>query len=516
MLRAFRNLGRAIGLARTLACFDALFVLDRLQLPVPRSMVALVTGRPGSAGKGLRPGQRLAAALQAMGPSFVKLGQSLSTRADLVGTELAADLAELRDRMAPFPAAEARRVIAEQLDQSIEEAFATFEDVPVAAASIAQVHFATLPGGIEVAVKVLRPGIEDLFARDLDLFEWLAEMLEMLRPDLHRLRPTEVVRTIRAAVDAELDLRMEAAAATEMAEFFAGDPTFQVADVDWRLTQRRVMTAARVHGTPVGDPAALLAAGHNPERIVRNLIAAFMKQAFVFGFFHADLHHGNLFVDQDDNLIAVDFGITGRLNPETRAYVAEMLLGMLTGDFRRAADAHFRAGYVPRTQSMDTFAQALRSIASPVLDRPAREISIARLLGQMFEVTETFAMRTQPQLLLLQKTLVVVEGLCREVAPDADLWAIARDCLRESSNLPRAAVIAREAVESSMAALRRIPDLMQKAELAAGTFTPDGLKLHPDSEAALTRRKRGTSPRQLIIYAVVVVIALVFFLRMYR
>lgn len=156
-----------------------------------------------------------------MGPSFVKLGQSSPTRADLVGTELAADLAELRDRMAPFPAAEARRVIAEQLDQSIEEAFATFEDVPVAAASIAQVHFATLPGGIEVAVKVLRPGIEDLFARDLDLFEWLAEMLEMLRPDLHRLRPTEVVRTIRAAVDAELDLRMEAAAATEMAEFFA-------------------------------------------------------------------------------------------------------------------------------------------------------------------------------------------------------------------------------------------------------------------------------------------------------
>ena len=432
----------------------------------------------------------------------------------MVGEELAADLAMLRDRMAPFPAAEARRAIAAQLDD--DTPFATFEDEPAAAASIAQVHFATLDDGSEVAVKVLRPEIEERFARDLDLFRWVAERLEAARPELRRLEPRRVVQTFRSTVDAEMDLRLEAAAASEMAENFAGDPTFQVPEIDWRHTQRRVLTLARVSGIPITDRSALLAAGRDPDTIVRNLLTAFLKQAFRDGFFHADLHHGNLFVDEDNNVIAVDFGIMGRLDRAERRYVAEMLLAFLIGDYRRAAEVHFEAGYVRRDHSVDAFAQACRSIAKPIFERPPAEVSVAKLLAQLFRITETFDMRTQPQLLLLQKTMVVVEGLCRGLAPEADLWGTARSFLQEwaPAHIGPAAQ-AQDAVENLAAAARRIPGLVEKAELAAGAFTAEGLRVLPPMpemhprELAQPREGKRDVPVSTIMSGVIGVLLLV-------
>ena len=482
---ALRNLGRGIAVTRILGRHDATFVLDHLGLPAAaRLALMVVAGRPSKASRGLRAGERLAAAAQEMGPSFIKMGQALSTRPDLVGDEIARDLGALRDRVPPFSGEEAREAIAEQLGEEPAAVFAAFDDVPVAAASIAQVHYATLAGGGEVAVKVLRPGVEAEFKRDLDLFQWIAETAERLRPDLRRLAPVAVVRTLRATVDAEMDLRLEAAAASELQENFEDDGTFRVPDIEWRYAQRRVMMSKRVDGVPIGDRAGLIAAGRDPDAVVRNVLTAFLKQAFQHGFFHADLHHGNLFVDEDNRVIAVDFGIMGRLDRKQRLYVAEMLLAFLSGDYRRAAEVHFEAGYIRRDKSVDAFAQACRSIAKPVFDRPPNEVSMGRLLAQLFRVTESFDMRIQPQLLLLQKTMVVVEGLCRELAPDTDLWGIAREVLEgwASKNLGPAAK-ATAVAEEFVGAARRLPQLVEKAELAVGVLADQGVRIHPDAQA---------------------------------
>jgi ubiquinone biosynthesis protein len=482
---ALRNLGRGIAVTRILGRNDASFVLDHLGLPAAaRLALRVVAGRPSRDSRGLRAGERLAAAAQEMGPSFIKMGQALSTRPDLAGDEIARDLGALRDRVPPFSGEEARRAIAEQLGEDPAAVFSAFDDEPVAAASIAQVHYATLADGEAVAVKVLRPGIEAEFNRDLDLFQWIAETAERLRPDIRRLEPLQVVRMLRATVDAEMDLRLEAAAASELQDNFEDDPTFRVPDVEWRYTQRRVMTSQRVDGVPLGDRAGLLAAGRDPEAVVRNVLTAFLKQAFFHGFFHADLHHGNLFVDEDNQVIAVDFGIMGRLDRAQRLYVAEMLLAFLSGDYRRAAEVHFEAGYIRRDKSVDAFAQACRSIAKPVFDRPPNEVSVGRLLAQLFRVTESFDMRTQPQLLLLQKTMVVVEGLCRELAPDTNLWGIAREVLEDwaAANLGPAAK-ATAVAEEFVGMVRRLPHLVEKAELAASAFTEQGVRIHPEAQA---------------------------------
>jgi len=481
LIRALRNLGRAFRIVRILGRHGATFALEQLSLPGLVSWAfTLVAGQPTKNITGLRHGQRLAEAAQALGPSFIKMGQALSTRPDLVGDDVADDLAQLRDRLPPFPGAEARAVIEEQLDAEMAEVFATFDDTPIAAASIAQVHSATLPDGKEVAVKVLRPGIEELFKRDTDFFFWVAETVEMLRPDLRRLEPVSVVRTFRATVDAEMDLRLEAAAASELGDSFEDDPTFLVPDIDWQRTQRRVMTAERVRGVPMGDRELLLAAGRDPEVIVRNVLTAFLNQAFRDGFFHADLHHGNLFVAENNAVVAVDFGIMGRLDKASRRFVAELLLAFLAGDYHRAAEIHFEAGYVPRDKSIDEFAQACRSIGKPLFERSVDEISIAKLLARLFEVTASFEMRTQPQLLLLQKTMMVVEGLCRGIAPGADIWGIAREVLGgwAKVNLGMQAQ-ATEAVEKFAGAVRRFPQLVEKVEVAAGTIVEKGITIHP-------------------------------------
>ena len=482
MIRSLRNLNRLLTIARVLARHDA---LDAVDLPLAQAAAkALRLGRaPTHCG---RPGQRLAAALVELGPTFIKLGQALSTRADLLGDEMAADLSELQDRLAPFPAAQARAIIEEELDAPIDEVFESFDDQAVAAASIAQVHFAVTKDGREVAVKVLRPGVETAFKRDIDLLRWLAEWAELTQPKLRRLRLVESVDTFEESIHLEMDLRFEAAAAAELAENFAGDESFRVPAIDWSRTAKRVLTLERVSGIPVDETDRMVEAGLSLDDILKKAAEAFFNMVFRDGFFHADMHPGNLFVDHDGNLVAVDFGIMGRVDLATRRHLGQMLIGFLTGDYRRAAEVHFEAGWVPADKNVDTFTQACRSIAEPIMGKPLHEISIAKLLGQLFKITEQFAMQTQPQLLMLQKSMLVAEGVGRTLDPRINMWELARPLIESwmMQNLgPQARV--KETVTNAVATLERLPRMLAETEKAYASMMNGGLRLHPDTVAAM-------------------------------
>ena len=511
VLQTIRNARRLISLGRTLARHDALFPLERLALPPWTIWIAQRLSRKRATG---RPGERLAAALQEMGPSFIKFGQSLSTRPDLIGEDVADDLGQLRDRLPPFAAKIARQTIEKSFDQSLKSLFAHFDQRATAAASIAQVHQAVTADGGDVMVKVLRPGIEDQFRCDIEFFAWIARVLEWLQPEFRRLRAIDVVGTFAATVAIEMDLRLEGAAASEMAENFIADTTFQVPDVDWDRTDRRVLTATRLEGIPIDDRDAIIAAGRNPEAIVRNLLRAFFNQVFRDGFFHADLHPGNIFVDDDNNILAVDFGIMGRLSKADRRYVAELLLAFLVGDYRRAAEIHFEAGYVPQTQSVDAFAQACRSIGEPVLGRGTNDLSIGRLLAQLFQITQTFDMQTQPQLLLLQKTLVVIEGVARSLDPNGNLWQMAEPLLEghvRDQIGPKAQL--RDGLDQAGNLARRLPGLVEKAEAVAALVSSEGLRLHPESARAIAAeqaRKRRPWQIAAIVSAAALFLLLIF------
>ena len=431
-----------------------------------------------------RPGRRLAAAFEELGPSFIKLGQLLSTRADFFGEEITLDLASLQDRLPPFPGAEARALIEAEFGSPLDRLFASFDEMATAAASIAQVHFARTTDGREVAVKVLRPGIAAAFARDLDLFLWLAGWSERLQPGLRRLKPVEVVLTLAEVVRIEMDLRLEAAAAAELGENFAGDPSLRVPRVDWLRTGRTVLTIERINGVRIDDRAAILAAGHRIEDVLRKAATAFFSQVFRDGFFHADLHPGNMFVDADGAIAVVDFGIMGRLDRATRFYLADMLLGFLSGDYRRVAEVHFAAGYVPPGRSVDAFTQACRSIGEPILGKPLQEISIARLFAQLFEITERFEMETQPQLLLLQKTMVVIEGVGRRLDPEINIWSLARPLIEEwmrDNRGPEARL--RLGLETLADLAERVPRLVRSLETLVTDWSREGVILHAESLA---------------------------------
>ena len=483
LLRSIRNLARLVRICLILARHDALFPLAAVPAAAPFLRFSRFFARRGGSSE-QRPGQRLAAAFNALGPSFVKLGQLLSTRADLLGDEMAIDLASLQDRLPPFPGSQARALIEAEFACPIDSLFTSFDDMAVAAASIAQVHFARTADGQDVAVKILRPGIAEAFARDLDLFLWLAGLGERLQPALRRLRPVEVVRTLAEVVRIEMDLRMEAAAAAELAENFSGDPNFHVPRVDWLRTGRTVLTLEWINGVRIDDRAALLAAGHHIEELLAKAAAAFFNQVFRDGFFHADLHPGNMFVDREGAIVVVDFGIMGRLDRPTRFYLADMLIGFLSGDYRRVAEIHFAAGYVPPRRSVDAFTQACRSIGQPILGKPLQEISVARLLAQLFEITEQFEMETQPQLLLLQKTMVVIEGVGRRLDPAINIWALARPLIegwmRENRG-PEARV--RLGMETLADLIERVPRLVRSLETLVTAWSREGVILHAESWA---------------------------------
>jgi ubiquinone biosynthesis protein len=465
MLRALRNSWRLLRVALSFARHDALFPLETLGIaPALIAWARLFALRRDSR----RPGERLAAALQEMGPSFIKLGQALSTRADLLSEEVAADLARLQDHLPAFPGALARRTIELELGRPVEAIYASFDDVPIAAASIAQVHFATTTDGRAVAVKILRPGIEAAFARDLDLFYWMAELVERTQPRFRRLRPVESVKAFADVVRVEMDLRMEAAAAQELGENFRDDPSYRTPEIDWDRTAQRVMTQERVDGIPIGDREAIVAAGHDPDLVMKKCAEAFFYQVFRDGFFHADMHGGNAFVDRQGQIVPVDFGIMGRVDPDTRGHLAELLVAFLRRDYRAVAEVQFRAGYVPADQSLEMFAQACRSIGEPIFGKPSHQISIARLLAHLLRVTEQFEMTVQPQLLLLQKTMLMAEGMGTKLNPKVNIWELARplieDWMRDHFG-PRA-TLARVA-EDLAHGLRRLPRLIDSLHLVA-------------------------------------------------
>ena len=462
---------------------------------------------------------RLAAALTRLGPSYVKLGQFLATRPDIVGKEIARDLETLQDRMPPFPQAEAEAAVAEGLGKPVAELFECFGPA-IAAASIAQVHRAEVGSATgatrTVAVKVLRPHIEQRFQQDLDSFLYAARFGERRSAEARRLRLVPVVETLARSVAMEMDLRLEAAAFSELAENCKDNPDFRVPAVDWERTARRVLTIEWVEGIPLSDRAGLVAAGHDPVRLARVLIQSFLRQAIGDGFFHADLHPGNLFVDADGRLVAVDCGIMGRLGPKERKFLAEILFGFITRDWRRTAEIHFEAGYVPAHHSIEDFAQAIRAIGEPIHDRRADEISMAKLLTLLFEVTAIFDMRTRPELLLLQKTMVVAEGVARSLDPRLDMWSTAEPVVREWIERHLGPVGRIEDAAQELGSLGRLiggaPALLSRA---AGTMerldeqTRDGLVLSPETVEAIgraeARRWRWTTAALWLIAALIAV-----------
>lgn len=409
---------------RTLAAYDALMTPEQIrQLPwaarLGLSIAKFGTGKPEKGDE-----MAVAAALSSLGPSYIKLGQFLSTRPDLVGPRRAFELKSLQDRLPPFPTATAEDIIRDNLGAPVDVLFTEFGP-PVAAASIAQVHKARAPDGCEVAVKVLRPGVGKRFAADLGSFYFAARLMERFSAEGRRLRPVAAVNMLEQSMKQELDLRMEAAALSEMAQNTLGDPGFRVPKVDWERTSRDVLTTEWIDGTPIADVDALRAQGFDLVKLGDTVIQSFLRHAIRDGFFHADMHQGNLFVDRTGNLVAVDFGIVGRLGPKESMFLAEILYGFITRDYLRVSEVHFEAGYVPRHHDPAVFAQAIRSIGEPIMDRPASQISMARLLTQLFEITAQFDMQAQPQLLLLQKTMVVVEGVARTLNPNLNMWVTA-------------------------------------------------------------------------------------------
>jgi len=420
----------------------------------------------------------------------VKLGQSLATRADLIGDQASEDLTQLQDRLAPFDWETARQTVEHELGAPVERLFARFDDTPIAAASIAQVHRAHTTDGREVAVKILRPGIEEALTRDLDLFSWIAETLQRLLPWTHRFKPIDTVRVFRETVEVEIDLRLEAAAAVELAENFAGDSVFAVANVDWERTTRRVFTSQWIDGFRIDDSDALAAAGLDPTELLTHSAGVFFNQVFRDGFFHADMHPGNMLVTTDGTLIPVDFGIMGRLDLETRTYLADTLTGFLLGNWRSVAEVHFRMGMVPAHKSVDLFTQAVRSIGEPLMDKPLNEVSVAKLLGQVLRIAETFEMEAQPQLLLLHKTMVVSEGVGRRLNPNVNMWELARPLIeawmRENRG-PEAR--AARASADVLRGIERLPSLVRAADRMLEHLDEGGLKLHPETVRRMAREQ---------------------------
>lgn len=427
-MRGPHNIWRLIRTGATFEKTGAMaVVLEQMDAPRPLRVAARVLGWPfkwlGYSGDPALP--PVTRALTALGPSYIKLGQILSTRPDFVGSDLALQLRVLQDKLPPFPTQEARRVIERDLELPLDQIFSEFSE-PVAAASIAQVHQARLVGDSrKVAVKVLRPGIARAFARDIDAFYLAAQIIEFLSPTARRLRPMDVIAHFDETVQQELDLRTEAAAAGEFGANTARDDGFGVPKIDWNLSARGVMTMEWVDGLQMADIDAIDAAGHDRVELANRVMQMFLRHALRDGYFHADMHQGNLKVAPSGDIVALDFGIMGRLDEYTRRVYAEILMGFIRKDYRRVAEVHFEAGYVPADRDIDQFAQALRAVGEPIFGMDASRISMGRLLAYLFEVTERFGMETRTELILLQRTMVVVEGVARTLNPHMNIWQVA-------------------------------------------------------------------------------------------
>jgi ubiquinone biosynthesis protein len=372
---------------------------------------------------------RLRRALESLGPIFVKFGQMLSTRRDLLPPDVADELALLQDRVPPFPTEQAVGVLEALYGRPVDEVFRHFERQPVASASVAQVHFASLPDGTEVAIKVLRPGIERVIAHDIALLESAAVLLDALWIESRRLKPREVVAEFSKHLNDELDLMREAANCSQLRRNFAESELLRVPEVHWDWCGRSVMVMERMHGVPISQTAALLAQGNDLSALSRAGVEIFFTQVFRDGFFHADMHPGNILVHRDGRYIALDFGIMGTLNEQDKNYLAQNFLAFFKRDYRRVALAHIEAGWVPAKTRVEDFEAAIRTVCEPIFDRPLKEISFGKTLLRLFQTARRFEMEVQPQLVLLQKTLLNIEGLGRQLDPDLDLWKTAKPFL---------------------------------------------------------------------------------------
>ncbi|MEL6374468.1 MAG: 2-polyprenylphenol 6-hydroxylase [Pseudomonadota bacterium] len=507
MANALSNLARLARAGFVMAQYGVRFVPEKIPTPFALKLASALTA-PVRVVSGLFRSKRsrrarVADALGKLGPSYIKLGQFMATRADVIGPDLAADLSVLQDKMKPFAQARARASIEAALGGTLEAYFSAFGPA-IAAASIAQVHRATtLEAGNrgaarDVAVKILRPGIEKRFRQDLDSFFFAARQIERFHKPSRRLRPLAVVDNLRETTELEMDLRLEAAAISEMADNIAQDTGFRVPQVDWHRTAKRVLTLEWIEGIPIGNTAALREAGHDTRALGMTVLQSFLRHAMRDGFFHADMHQGNLLVEPDGTVVAVDFGIMGRLTAIEQRFLAEILFGLITRDYARAARVHFDAGYVPSHQSVAVFAQAMRAIGEPIHGRTADEISMAELLGQLFAYTEIFDMETRPELILLQKSMVIVEGVARGLDPELNLWTaaepIARTWLEENMGAAAALKDAREGAGEVGKLITHLPRLAQRAERAGEALqrlADGGVKLDEKSVAQVRAPNRA-------------------------
>ena len=456
------HLWRLLKWGRTLARHGALRGIERDPLTPPQVRRLVRIARFGAR---IPPTPDYAAALQAIGPAAIKLGQALSTRPDLVGPVAVENLSRLQDNLPPAPFDDIRKVIEKSFDAPLEQLFESFDPVPIGAASIAQVHKAVTTDGKVVAVKVLRPGVEEEITKAIDTYEWAAAHIESFGGELQRLRPRLVVAQFKQWTARELDLQREAASASELRENMVAEPGYYIPEIDWRRTSRRVLTLEWLDGIKLNNREALIAAGHDCQALSAILVRAFLRQAVVDGFFHADLHHGNLFALRDGRIGAIDFGIMGRIDRRARMWLAEILYGLITGDYRRVAEIHFEAQYVPSHHSVQEFATALRAAGEPIRGLPVKDISVGRMLESLFSITRDFDMPTQPHLLLLQKSMVMNEGVATALDPDINMWETAEPFLREwlRSELGPEAYYADRLVEL-VRSVKLIPELIQRMD----------------------------------------------------
>ena len=462
MTTSVTHLWRLLKWGRTLARHGALRGIEEDPLTPPPVRRLAKIARFGAR---IPPTPEYASALVAIGPAAIKLGQALSTRPDLVGQAAAENLSKLQDDLPPAPFAAIKRIIESSFGAPLESLYSEFDEAPIGAASIAQVHRAVTTEGRDVAVKVLRPGIEEEFAKAIDTYEWAAAHVENFGGEAARLRPRLVVAQFKQWTARELDLQREAASASELRENMVAEPGYYVPEIDWRRTARRVLTLEWLDGIKLNDRDALIEAGQDCHALAMTLVRAFLRQAVVDGFFHADLHHGNLFALPDGRIAAIDFGIMGRIDRRARVWLAEILYGLITGDYRRVAEIHFEAQYVPPHHSVEEFATALRAAGEPIRGLPVKDISVGRMLESLFSITRDFDMPTQPHLLLLQKTMVMNEGVATALDPDINMWETAEPFLKEwiRSELGPEAYYADRIIELVRAA-KKIPELIQRLD----------------------------------------------------
>jgi len=478
------------------AWHDSAFIVDIVRLlPTKMSMVSRRGRFPTSGGK-VR-GKRIATALTRLGPGFIKLGQLLATRADIIGRDMAEELMALQDNLPPFSTKRALQSIETEFGRPWRELYAHIEEKPMAAASIAQVHAAVTTDGKHVAVKVIRPDVEAIFAKDFALFRWLAAWLDKRHLVIRRLCLPQAVETLEEIVRREMDLRIEASMACDIKGFMADDKRFYIPEIDWTRTSRRVLTMERIEGVRIDNHQFVQASGLSMETLAKTYVEGFFHQLFIHGLFHADLHPGNVLVDSKKRIVLLDFGITGRLDMRNRHYLAEIFRAFLEKDYRRVARLHFMAGWVPLEQSEDAFVAALRVVGEQIVGKSLDSIVISDLLAHLFSVATEFEMAIQPPLMMMQKGLLLVEGVTRAMCPSVNMWALVRPLI-EKWQKDRGRIGKRVERMAHRLSLWRddVPGRLMAWAKDIESVGRDGIKLHPETIEALAQgmQRRNRSP----------------------